>query len=121
MYIQGLRTYASDPWNFLDQLSLIYPVYFCMNIVNPKNSLFLDRHAKTQYLVTEKDKVTVIMNVVIIFYIWIKGTNFFKMFESLGLLMALLFGVMVAVIPFIFIFFVFVAYFCVNSVILGSN
>ena len=71
--------------------------------------------------VTEKQKVLILLDALILVYIVFKTTFFFKVQSKLGLMSALLLGVIVQVIPFLFIFLFFVLFFSILSAILGSN
>lgn len=72
-----------------------------MMISKPGDTLVNDHHSAQfenasfvkKHHVTERDKVIVLLNAVILFYIAFKTTYFFKISETFGLQQALLFGV----------------------------
>jgi hypothetical protein len=97
-----------------------------MIIQDPKNTLINNHHASTfkkddGVITTEMEKVYVLLNAVILCYIFFKLTYFFKISKTYGLQQALLFGVVKAVLPFLAIFFFFILFFAIMSIILGSN
>jgi hypothetical protein len=55
IFIYGIRIYVENGWNMLDQLSLVFPIYFYMMIAKPVDTLVNDHHS-VQFKNTEFDE-----------------------------------------------------------------
>ena len=114
--VQGLSCYLQDRWNWLDVVHFIfYHVYVIIRFYQ----ISLD-----QDTIDDMDNTSMILTLMEIFIlteIYLKITFFTKNNEKLGLLSKLLLGVMNAVVPFLFVFYLWITYFAQVSAILGAN
>ena len=77
MRIMGLKKYFGDPWNCFETLEFgTFVAYFCMRIQDPSNTLIFnfpgDEFKKNEIHSTDKKKVLVILNVIIVVFIMLK-------------------------------------------------
>jgi len=110
--MEGPKKYFSQIWNWLDILvPPIFGVYFFLRV-----QTFDDDDQESDHI-----QLLILLNTFIQFCIALKVLYFMKVNETLGLMSALLIGVVRAVVPFLIIFFYFVGIFSVMAFNLGSN
>jgi len=132
MKVEGPTAYFSDPWNFMDLT--IFPTYLLfvyIQIQSPESRVaenmlgIYDGTDHKDYMrsvhTSGHEQSVVLLNAFILISVMFKTLYFMKIYATLGLMSALLLGVFKAVVPFLGIFFMFVAFFATMAYILCSN
>ena len=89
VYASGVKDFFSDFFNCINLIGLAFPVYFGMVITNPKNSLVNDNHANLysegKIETSHKQKVIVILNMLLIFDMVLKFVFYLRISDTYGL------------------------------------
>jgi len=112
MNVEGVLSYFSQGWNYWDCIIVpVYGVFFALRY----------QSHDVQDTVSEHSKGLILLNAFILVYIMIKLVYFMKVNKTLGMMSALLLGVFIAVVPFLFVFMFFIFFFAMMSFTLGAN